>query len=548
MLNTDYAVRDRVGKCSFYVLLWKRDSTSLQVFDDYWRDVHGPVCSRLPAQYQYWQFHVARARTEWPGLGDIYVGCQDQECFDGIAELTFETEQERHTWFDASSILMDDERNIFSKAIGYTTASGNSKTYIDRIPVGDPNGHLGVLKYHVLVRKAHSTSVEAFHNYLSNYFAPAVVAANQVLKLRLHLFDEVDNSRPDAEGVSHYEPSEQQYEASFEIAFASHLDMAAFFSSKEYQNAVRAMPQYIRQINPFLERNAYTFVYEGQMTLAGQRSSTVAELISTLQAENQLQPNVSALMTGQKSKSKSSLGHYLNGVQHVGITVEDMQKSLEFYIDVLGGKLAVGGESFSGEELHNTLFQKEDLDAFKLGIDPKLLGVPNLRDGSQQALDVNFISFGSACVELIYYRDASSRPSGAEPFSSANPSSTSYINSSHLSFHVKDDVDLNVFAKILEEECQLRGMEKVRCNRIVHVDSEEQRRRVALPFNANKFWNEQEQSELFGSFYGWALFYCKGPNGEQLEFNQVTRKMKGKFITAQQHYIEANNPEWKINF
>ena len=32
----------------FYVPLWKRNGISLQQFDDYWRDVHGPVCARLP--------------------------------------------------------------------------------------------------------------------------------------------------------------------------------------------------------------------------------------------------------------------------------------------------------------------------------------------------------------------------------------------------------------------------------------------------------------------------------------------------------------------
>jgi len=55
----NYANRDEKGKVAFYVLLWKRASISLGLFDNYWKDVHGPVCARLPGQYQYWQFHVA---------------------------------------------------------------------------------------------------------------------------------------------------------------------------------------------------------------------------------------------------------------------------------------------------------------------------------------------------------------------------------------------------------------------------------------------------------------------------------------------------------
>ena len=57
----------------------------------------------------------------------------DEDQFDGIAELTFRSPADRQTWFDAAGILMDDEHNIFSKAIGYVTEPGNSRTYVDGI-------------------------------------------------------------------------------------------------------------------------------------------------------------------------------------------------------------------------------------------------------------------------------------------------------------------------------------------------------------------------------------------------------------------------------
>jgi ketosteroid isomerase-like protein len=115
---------------------------------------------------------------------------------------------------------------------------------------------------------------------------------------------------------------------------------------------------------------------------------------------------------------------------------------------------------------------------------------------------------------------------------------------SHLSFHVKDDVDLNVFARDLEEECRRRGIAGVVCNRVVHVRSEDERRRAELRYFANKFWNdpayfvEGYSDSNFGDFYGWSLFYCKGPNGEQLEFNQVTRGARERFLQAQRAYNE----------
>jgi catechol 2,3-dioxygenase-like lactoylglutathione lyase family enzyme len=73
----------------------------------------------------------------------------------------------------------------------------------------------------------------------------------------------------------------------------------------------------------------------------------------------------------ENSQDKKGLGHYLQGIQHFGITVDNMAKSLEFYIELLGGKLAIAGDGFAGEVLHNTLFQKEDIEAYTQGINPE---------------------------------------------------------------------------------------------------------------------------------------------------------------------------------
>src|SRR5688500_8495392 len=96
----------------------------------------------------------------------------------------------------------------------------------------------------------------------------------------------------------------------------------------------------------------------------------------------------------RREPQATGLGRYLQGVQHVGITVDDWAKSLEFYIEVLGGQPAIQGSGFYGDVLHNTLFQKEELDALERDVSPRSLGVPELRTGQHEALDVVFISFG----------------------------------------------------------------------------------------------------------------------------------------------------------
>jgi hypothetical protein len=124
-----------------------------------------------------------------------------------------------------------------------------------------------------------------------------------VFKFRLHLFEPPAVSRPDAAGVVHYEPPEKQYQAAFEMAFRNKLDMELFFASPEYAEAVRDQARYIKQVCPFPERNAYTFVYNGLMTLAGQRGSRTAELITKLGATNQLRADIHGLMVGRIAHS-----------------------------------------------------------------------------------------------------------------------------------------------------------------------------------------------------------------------------------------------------
>ncbi len=94
----------------------------------------------------------------------------------------------------------------------------------------------------------------------------------------------------------------------------------------------------------------------------------------------------------------------------------------------------------------------------------------------------------------------------------------------HICFHIRDDVDFNQFILDLEAEAARRGMTQVKANRIITVASE--RERLAAPMDANTNRITEGRSN------GWSLIYCKGSEGEQLEFVQALGPVKKTFDEA----------------
>ena len=239
------------------------------------------------------------------------------------------------------------------------------------------------------------------------------------------------------------------------------------------------------------------------------------------------------------NEQPSSLGHNLQGIQHFGFTTPDLAKSLKFYIDILGGRLAVGGDGFYGDELHNLLFQADEIKAKEEGISAEDAGIPDIRDGTKEVLDVRFIEFGNASLEMLHFRGANSDASAPNTFKPIR-TSVGFGNGSHLSFFLKSDIDVNKFATELEDTCHNEGLTEVQVHRKVDVGS-----RAELASSSKTFAIDQ----FPGSFDGWCLIYVKGPNGEQLEFNQVKTTCKDNFISAQQLYnrLAGSSYQWPSN-
>jgi catechol 2,3-dioxygenase-like lactoylglutathione lyase family enzyme len=235
------------------------------------------------------------------------------------------------------------------------------------------------------------------------------------------------------------------------------------------------------------------------------------------------------------TRDLASLGARLRGVQHFGLTVQNMERAYEFYTAVLGGTEIMRDGDFQGESIHNTLLTGEEIESRARKVNPRTRGVPDLR-GGEQRLDVRFIQFDNVVIELLQYRDADQPMGGpnafAEPLDHMSPA---FPRMMHICFHIADDVDFNQFIADLEAESARRGMTQVRANRVVTVTTEEDR--LAAPLSANS------NGITEGLSNGWRLIYCRGSEGEQLEFVQALGPVKKTFddaLAARKSLVGAN--------
>lgn len=240
----------------------------------------------------------------------------------------------------------------------------------------------------------------------------------------------------------------------------------------------------------------------------------------------------SAQQTPAATRDPHSLGARLQGVQHFGLTVQNMERAYEFYTAVLGGTEVFRHGDFQGDAVQNTLLADQEILANELGVNPRTIGVPDLRGGAQR-LDVRFIQFDNVVIELLQYRDADQPMGGphafAEPVEHMSPA---FPRMMHICFHVRDDVDFNQFIADLEAESSRRGMTQVRANRIIRVSTEAERKAAPKDTNTNKVTVSPSD--------GWELIYCKGPEGEQLEFVKALGPVKRRFADALEAHLSLS--------
>jgi hypothetical protein len=288
MLPPDFSERDKVVKHNIYASVRRRDGLPHDLFVHYWRDVHSTLCSRLPGLNFYVQQHFDRDHYAnfWPvayGVGRIDVP------LDGSAELGFANLEDQAVFAEAGKILYSDESNFIGEAVAYTLPAG-SITLVDRDADAHRNGPDPFHRVHVYMSRKPGDESAAWLKEASTVLA----RHDSVVKLKLHLPEPYDNDHPapPSPNVAHVVGPDRLNLAIAEIAFTSALAARSLFDSAEFRKIHERQSQYIDAIGVYLVAGFYTFVRDGQPTLAGVRGSRPAELIQKLGAANQLDDKV----------------------------------------------------------------------------------------------------------------------------------------------------------------------------------------------------------------------------------------------------------------
>jgi hypothetical protein len=284
----NFAARDDNIRCLSYGVVRKLAGLRRDLFADYWRDVLGPLCARLPGVAYDVQYHFSpdRQANLWPppdGIDRMDV------VLDGAAEIGFADIDGLNRYAEASPVLFGEVFHLFENIVAYSLPQG-SRTLVDHETDGIPNGPDRLHRLHLHLNGG---SGDGFRPWLSEW-AQHLASASAVRKLRLHLPEPYDNARPSPPSPygDHPVSDERKDIGIVEIAFASALTTREFCESDAYRATVEDQRRHLRSVGAFLVTGVYTYVRDSVITTAGLRGSRTAELIERIGAVNQTRDEV----------------------------------------------------------------------------------------------------------------------------------------------------------------------------------------------------------------------------------------------------------------
>ncbi|APW39564.1 hypothetical protein RD110_22035 [Rhodoferax koreense] len=292
LAQADFGARDSAIRCQTYSPVQMHPGVPRETFAAYWRDVHGPLCSRLPGLGFYVQHHFSR--TIYANLWPLAPGVRRIDFpLDGAVEIGFPDADAMERFGKASPLLFGDEVNVFGWDAAYFLPNG-SRTFVDKQADGIPNGPDRLHRLHVYMHAKTGVDMKAW----VTGFAETLAADQAVLKLRLHLPEPYDNTNPQPPSPVDHEVRKDMLElAVMEIGFETALTARRFFESERFSATKTGQSAHIEAMAAHFVTGVYTFVRDSIPTTAGLRGSRVAEIIEAVGATNHLLGDVTRLFT-----------------------------------------------------------------------------------------------------------------------------------------------------------------------------------------------------------------------------------------------------------
>ena len=268
-----------------------KDGLSPTEFYDYWLNVHVTLPPRFPGISSVWLHKTSLADSLWPAVEGVSMQPDEEDTFDGVPEATFPTMDDLQAFVGASRVQMQDGINFLSQEIGYAGLGPNSATLRDATDPA-PDGTDSYVRHLVFLRKRPETSVTDFRAWVDDTLAPGLAASPEVLKLRRHLFEELDITL-DHPGVTMTKPMDRQYQAMVEVVVADPDAFARFTGSVAYKAVAGELSRMCAAVHPARVQRCITTKDHGRITLAGIRGIAVADIIRKVGATSQTHDDVS---------------------------------------------------------------------------------------------------------------------------------------------------------------------------------------------------------------------------------------------------------------
>jgi hypothetical protein len=273
--------------------LRKKESISVADFYDYWLNAHVTLPPRFPGITSVWLHAVSFDTTIWPSIDGVADRPGPEDEFHGVPEATFPTMDDLAAFQGASRVQMEDGINFLSEQLAYCSLGAASATLVETIDPA-PDGSDPLCRHLVFLRRRDDVPVEDFRRFVAEKLAPAWAKAPEVLKLRRHLFEELDITL-DHPGVTMFKPPDRQYQACLEVVVADRAALSRFAASPAWTATAAEVTAHCAAMHAARVERCITTKINGEITLAGVRGIAVADLIRKLSAESQRDADVSEL-------------------------------------------------------------------------------------------------------------------------------------------------------------------------------------------------------------------------------------------------------------